>query len=249
MQQLQQLNSKSSVNAGNKDIWCKFRNSAFLQSGTETTASLWKPPPLIWFIAWFFDTSATLTINLFAFCDLTFVNTSHLTKCSSRLGKQFCGIIAKTKRTFEHGVQCKTICCALESKCCCLFSVDRVYKCTTHPVSFVGSELSIALCVCVSEYFSVCVYTCLSGNWRCGPIWGVSEQAGVSHAGCSWFIANGIQSGSFFASKVSVPSHYGLANFGLMLFVSLCGVCGFDRRWVFKNKYRCIFLEGSWLVC
>lgn len=150
---------------------------------------------------------------------------------------------------FEHGMQWKNMCCALKSTCWCLFSMDRVYKCTTHPVSFVGSELSIALCVCMSEYFSVCVYTCLSGNWRCGPIWGVSEQAGVSHAGCSWFIANGIQSGSFFASKVSVPSHYGLANFGLMLFVSLWCVWVWQTVSVYKNKYECILLEGSWLVC
>lgn len=93
--------------------------------------------------------------------------------------------------------------------------------------------------VCEIESTSVFMYTCLSGNWRCGPIWGVSEQAGVSHAGCSWFSANGVQSGSFLASKVSVPSHYGLANFGLMLSVSLCAVCvcRFDRQRMFiKNN-------------
>lgn len=32
---------------------------------------------------------------------------------------------------------------------------------------------------------SVCVCACLSGSLRCGPIWGVSKEAGERHACCS----------------------------------------------------------------
>lgn len=86
---------------------------------------------------------------------------------------------------FEHNMQSYTPCCACISMCICLFSVDgiHVYRCTTHPVSLVGSELRVTVRVCV--WLCECVCACLSGNWRCGPIWGVSKRAGESHAGCS----------------------------------------------------------------
>lgn len=85
----------------------------------------------------------------------------------------------------EHNMQSYTLCCACISMCVCISSVGgiHVYRCTTHPVSLVGSELRVTVCVCVCRYERVCA--CLSENWRCGPIWGVSKPAGERHAGCS----------------------------------------------------------------
>lgn len=67
-----------------------------------------------------------------------------------------------------------------------LFSKDEihVYKCTTHRVSLVGSELRVTVCVC-ALLVNLCVCACLSGSLRCGPIWGVSKEAGERHACCS----------------------------------------------------------------
>lgn len=99
------------------------------------------------------------------------------------LKKHFiCGLITPIESISTKHFQ-TTSCGACTS--ICLFSIAgiHVYKCATHPVSFVGSELRVNVCVCVGA--CVCVFACLSGNWRCGPIWGVSKQAGESHAGCS----------------------------------------------------------------
>lgn len=48
--------------------------------------------------------------------------------------------------------------------CIYLFSVDGiyVYKCTTHPVSLVGSELRVAVCVCV--------HVCVHVYWGIGDV-------------------------------------------------------------------------------
>lgn len=47
--------------------------------------------------------------------------------------------------------------------CIYLFSVDgiHVYRCTTHPVSLVGSELRVTVCVRVCLCVNVCVSVCL----------------------------------------------------------------------------------------
>lgn len=39
--------------------------------------------------------------------------------------------------------------------------------------------------MCVCDCLNERVFACLSGNWRYGTIWGVSKQAGESHAVCS----------------------------------------------------------------
>ncbi len=61
---------------------------------------------------------------------------------------------------FEHNMQSYTLCYACISMCICLFSVDgiHVYRCTTHPVSLVGSELRVTVRVCVSACMSVWVH-------------------------------------------------------------------------------------------
>lgn len=118
-------------------------------------------------------------------------------------------------------------CEATPSSCLYLFSVDgiHVYRCTAHPVSLVGSELRVTVCVCVCVCERVCVTVCLhvyQGIGRYGTIWGVSARAGESHARrFPRFSANGVQSGSLLAPQFPVPNHYELACFS---FAAVC-VC------------------------
>lgn len=76
------------------------------------------------------------------------------------------------------------------------------------------------MCVCDCLYERVCA--CLSGNLRCGTIWGVSKQAGESHAGCS--LASVLMEFNLdLSSPHSSQCHYGFANFGFALQgVSVC---------------------------
>lgn len=104
---------------------------------------------------------------------------------------------------------CEATPCSAHAFSCCiyLFSVDgiHVYRCATHPVSLVGSELRVTVCVCAS----VCLHV-YQGIGRYGTIWGVSEQAGESHARrFPRFSANGVQSGSLLAPQFPVPNHCG----------------------------------------
>lgn len=126
---------------------------------------------------------------------------------------------------FEHNMHSYTLCCACISMCIRLFSVDgiHVYRCTTHPVSLVGSELRVTVCVCVCLYERVCA--CLSGNWRCGPIWGVSKQAGESHAGCS--LGSVLME---FNPDLSSPRSSQCPIIIGLLILPLHSVCVFDRE-------------------
>lgn len=128
---------------------------------------------------------------------------------------------------------CKaTPCSAHAFSCCiCLFSVDgvHVYRCTTHPVSLVGSELRVTVCVCVS----VCLHV-YRGIGRCGTIWGVSELAGESHARrFPRFSANGVQSGSLLAPRFPVPNHYelGCFSFSVLCVRARVSVCLSGENW------------------
>lgn len=75
------------------------------------------------------------------------------------------------------------------------------------------------MCVCM------CVRACLSGNWRCGTIWGVSKQAGESHAGCSL----GSVLMEFNPDLSSPPSFQWLIIMGLFI-LALHSECAFDRK-------------------
>lgn len=112
------------------------------------------------------------------------------------------GLNAMIKRiAFGHNMQSYTLCCACIFMCICLFSVDgiHVYRCTTHPVSLVGSELRVTVCVCVwlPEWACVCMFI------RELEIWDYlgSLKASRWESCCvfSRFSANGVQSGSLLA--------------------------------------------------
>ncbi len=65
------------------------------------------------------------------------------------------------------------------------------------------------------------VSACLSVNRRWGPIWGVSKQAGESHAGCSLGSVLMEFNPNLSYSRFPMPNHYGLANFSFALCVCL----------------------------
>lgn len=112
------------------------------------------------------------------------------------------GLNAMIERmAFEHNMQSYTLCCACISMCICLFSVDgiHVYRCTTHPVSLVGSELrvTVRVCVCLPARACVCMFI------RELEMWAYLGSLKASRWESCWvfsrFSANGVQSGSLLA--------------------------------------------------
>lgn len=143
-----------------------------------------------------------MTLTCYRDAPSTFINASHLTTTVallfhnkyifiSYLFWQQClihGLNAMIKRISSgYKMQSYTVSCTCIFMCICLFSVDgiHVYRCTTHPVSLVGSELRVTLCVCAIVCTSVCLHFYQGTGYK--GLFGESQsrQAGESHAGCS----------------------------------------------------------------